>query len=285
MAGVRHGRGPKNARCAVLDWPQPMSICLPAGGKPESESDMTPEERQMLAGLFERISAKWRSSARRAGRGVHQRCCSRCAVRALRSRPDGARSAASPGGGRAEDSRARGCRAPGGEQHQEQGSFLGNLGKSIFGGGAPAAPPRPGLRRFGLSDADRARRRGRPIRPRRLSSRLMRSPQPGPWSAPAAARRRLLAERRVDCGGRRRRRRARQSARRPVRRPFRQRPIRRRVSPAGAFPAGAARQSNFESAPDSHGPGRVRPERAGRCRLSRRLARSTTDRAAAHDDV
>ena len=73
----------------------------------------------------------------------------------------------------------------GAEQSEEHGSFLGNLGKSIFGSGPSSPPPRP--------DSDpqayqRARRR-----PRGATLRLKAAtppppqgypPQPGPWGQP-----------------------------------------------------------------------------------------------------
>ena len=109
----------------------------------------------------------------------------------------------------------------GAEQPEEQGSFLGNLGKSIFGAGPSSPPPRP------YSDpraapsaarlrAARASRRLSPAAPAGLSA----STGPvGPASA-AFGRRRVPAERGFNARGGRRCC-AWQSAGRPVWRPWR----------------------------------------------------------------
>ena len=105
---------------------------------------MTPEERQMLGGLFERVNAASADAARPAGGSLHQRRRSRrrptrltcwlrpCSFSSRPWRPPPSRiaeleAAAQP---RLNSSRSR-------------ASFLGNLGKSMFGGGAPSAPPHP----------------------------------------------------------------------------------------------------------------------------------------------
>ncbi len=104
---------------------------------------MTPEERQMLAGLFDRVNAAGANSRdpqaetfiNDAVRGAPhapyvlaqtvlvQQQALEAAARHIADLEAGAAHAAQGG--------------------QEQGSFLGNLGRSIFGGGAPSAPPPP----------------------------------------------------------------------------------------------------------------------------------------------
>ena len=111
-----------------------------AGGKPYSESDMTPEERQMLASLFERINANGG-----APRDAQAEAFINDAVRAAPFAPyvlaqttlvqQHALEAAAH---RIAELEAAAHEAA--EQRQGQGSFLGNLGKSIFGGGPPSPP-------------------------------------------------------------------------------------------------------------------------------------------------
>ena len=200
---------------------------------------MTPEERQMLGGLFQRVNA-----AGATPRDAEAEAFINDAVRPRPTRPMCSRrpclSSSRPWRPPRPHRTTRGGGAAGAEQSQEHGSFLGNLGKSIFGGGAP--PPRPGrtptIRRKRspargyAPPPPRATRRQRPgpgagaPQPQALSAaRLSAAGRP---SAPASGRR-LPAERRFDRDRRRRRRRARQSARRPVRRPWRRRPVRRRL--------------------------------------------------------
>ena len=103
---------------------------------------MTPEERQMLGGLFDRIKASASTP-----RDSEAEAFINDAVRSAPYAPyvfaqtvlvqQHALEAAAQ---RIAELEAASQRA---EQPQEQGSFLGNLGKSIFGGGAPSAPPRP----------------------------------------------------------------------------------------------------------------------------------------------
>ena len=114
-----------------------------AGGmRPESETTMTPEERQMLAGLFERINA-----AGATPRDHEAEAFINDAVRAAPYAPyvlsqtvlvqQRALEAAAH---RIADLEVATAHAA-----QEPGSFLGNLGRSIFGGGPSSAPPpRPG---------------------------------------------------------------------------------------------------------------------------------------------
>jgi len=159
-----------------------MSISVRAGGKPEWESDMTPEERQMLAGLFERISAN-----AGAPRDAQAEAFINDAVRAAPSAPYilaqtvlVQQQALEAAAHRISEFEAAARQA--GEQHQGQGSFLGNLGKSIFGGGAPSAPPR----RNYDSSADQTGpgpAQGQPYPPPPPGYAV---PRPGPWSAPAS---------------------------------------------------------------------------------------------------
>src|SRR5271166_5324158 len=142
---LRRGRGRRQEKRerAVLDWPHAMSICPARPSRSVSESDMTPEERQMLASLFERINATSASP-----REPQAEAFINDAVRAMPFAPyvlaqtvlvqQHALEAAAQRVAELEAATRQG-----GEQQPEQTSFLGNLGRSIFGGGAPSAPPRP----------------------------------------------------------------------------------------------------------------------------------------------
>ena len=120
---------------------------------------MTPEEREMLGGLFQRVNAAAPDPARPRGRILHQRCGSRRAPRALCARADRPGSAASLGGGGESDRRTRGCGSPG------RASRARNMGVSS----AISA------RRFSAPDHPRRRRRpamtSRPISGRRRPTR------------------------------------------------------------------------------------------------------------------
>jgi uncharacterized protein len=104
---------------------------------------MTPEERQMLSGLFQRVNA-----AAATSRDAEAESFINDAVRAAPHAPyvltqtvlvqQQALEAAANRIAELEAAARQGA-----EQSQEHGSFLGNLGKTIFGGGAPSAPPRP----------------------------------------------------------------------------------------------------------------------------------------------
>jgi len=104
---------------------------------------MTPEERQMLADLFERVK-----TAGATPRDADAEALINDSVRAAPFGPyvlsqtvlvqQRALEAAAHRIAELEAATRQGA-----EQSQEHGSFLGNLGKTIFGGGAPAAPPRP----------------------------------------------------------------------------------------------------------------------------------------------
>ena len=193
---------------------------------------MTPEERQMLADLFDRVKATGATP-----RDPQAEAFINDAVRAAPFAPyvlaqtvlvqQRALEAAAQRIAELEAATRQGA-----EQSQEQGSFLGNLGQTIFGGGAPAAPPRPSYDASAYQRGPAPRRAGyapppppKAILRRRSRRAIRRSPALG-RPAPAE-RRRLPPERRVDRGRRRRRRGARQSARRPVRRPCGRRPLRR----------------------------------------------------------
>jgi uncharacterized protein len=104
---------------------------------------MTPEERQMLGGLFQRVNA-----AAATPRDAEAESFINDAVRAAPHAPyvlsqtvlvqQQALEAAAKHISELEAA----ARQPA-DQGEEHGSFLGNLGKTIFGGGAPSAPPRP----------------------------------------------------------------------------------------------------------------------------------------------
>jgi hypothetical protein len=104
---------------------------------------MTPEERQMLGGLFQRVN-----SAAATQRDPEAESFINDAVRAAPHSPyvlaqtvlvqQQALEAAAN-----RISQLEAAAQQGAEQSEEHGSFLGNLGKSIFGGGPSSPPPRP----------------------------------------------------------------------------------------------------------------------------------------------
>jgi hypothetical protein len=152
------------------------------------ESDMTPEERQMLGGLFQRVN-----SAAATQRDPEAESFISDAVRAAPHAPyvlaqtvlvqQQALEAAAN-----HISQLEAAAQQGAEQSEEHGSFLGNLGKSIFGGGPPSPPPRP--------DSDpQAYQRAAPPPPRNYAPQGPQggyppqppqgySQQPGPWGQP-----------------------------------------------------------------------------------------------------
>jgi hypothetical protein len=144
---------------------------------------MTPEERQMLGSLFERINA---TSA--TPRDPQAEAFINDAVRAAPYAPyvlaqtvlvqQHTLEAAAQ---RVAELEAAAQHAA--EQQQEQGSFLGNLGKSIFGGGAPSAPPHPGYDpsayQRGPQPPPASRYAPQPPQPQASAA-----PQAGPWGAP-----------------------------------------------------------------------------------------------------
>ena len=151
---------------------------------------MTPEERQMLAGLFERVN-----SAGATPRDAEAEAFINDAVRAVPFAPyvlaqtalvqQHALEAAAHRIAELEAAASQGA-----EQSQEHGSFLGNLGKTIFGGGAPSAPPRPGY------DPQAYQRAPAPQPPQGYAPPPQGyppppqgyPPQPGPWGAPPQPR-------------------------------------------------------------------------------------------------
>ena len=152
---------------------------------------MTPDERQMLGGLFQRVN-----SAAATQRDPEAESFINDAVRAAPHAPyvlaqtvlvqqqalEAAANHISQLEAAAQD--------PG--QNQEHGSFLGNLGKSIFGGGAPSAPPRQ------EPDPQAYQRAAPPPPPRGYAPPPPQGgypappqgyppPQPGPWGQPQAS--------------------------------------------------------------------------------------------------
>ena len=146
---------------------------------------MTPEERQMLGGLFQRVNSAAATQRDPEAKSLSRRG-SRRAPLALCVGANGACPAAGPGGRGEPDLPTRGGRAAGRRASQEHGSFLGNLGKSIFGGGPSSPPPRP--------DSDpQAYQRAAPPPPRGYAPPQGGypppppqgyPPQPGPWGQP-----------------------------------------------------------------------------------------------------
>ena len=149
---------------------------------------MTPEERQMLGGLFQRVNATAQTQ-----RDVEAEAFINDAVRTSPHAPyvlsqtvlvqQQALEAAAN-----RISQLEAVAQQGAEQGQEHGSFLGNLGKTIFGGGAPVAPPRPSYDASayqrgpapapGPAYAPPPPPQGYPPQPQAYP------PQPGPWGAP-----------------------------------------------------------------------------------------------------
>ena len=142
---------------------------------------MTPEERQMLAGLFERIRA-----AGGAPRDAEAEAFLNDAVRATPYAPyvlaqtalvqQHALEAAAQRIAQLEAAQ----RAAEQQHGQEQGSFLGNLGRSIFGGPASPPPARPAY-----DQAPPQAPQGQAYAPPPPPGYA--SPRPGPWGAPQAA--------------------------------------------------------------------------------------------------
>jgi hypothetical protein len=150
---------------------------------------MTPEERQMLGGLFQRVN-----SAAATQRDPEAESFINDAVRAAPHAPyvlaqtvlvqQQALEAAANRIAQLEAAARQSA-----DQGQEHGSFLGNLGKSIFGGGPSSAPPRPD------PDEQAYQRAAPPPPPRGYAPAQPQGgypppppqgypPQPGPWSQP-----------------------------------------------------------------------------------------------------
>jgi uncharacterized protein len=176
--------GPRRKTSApVLDWQEP-TLYAGRGYPAVRESDMTPEERQMLADLFDRVNAAGstprdpeaetfiNNAARAAPFApyvlaqtvlVQQRALEAAAQR-LADLEAAARQAA---------------------QNEEHGSFLGNLGKTIFGGGGPPPPQRPApAPQQGPGYAPRPPQGYPPAPPPGYGAPT--GPAPGPWGQQAA---------------------------------------------------------------------------------------------------
>ena len=147
---------------------------------------MTPEERQMLADLFERVK-----TAGATPRDTEAEALINDSVRAAPFAPyvlsqtvlvqQRALEAAAHRIGELEAATRQGA-----EQSQEHGSFLGNLGKTIFGGGAPSPRPNPDPQTYQRAPAPPPQ--GYPAPPPQGYPRLRRSPAHGASpSLPAAA--------------------------------------------------------------------------------------------------
>ena len=147
---------------------------------------MTPEERQMLANLFERINA-----TNTAPRDAEAETYIGDAVRAVPFAPyilaqtvlvqQRALEAAAHRISALEAATQQGA------QPQEQSSFLGNLGKSLFGGGAPSQSPRPGYDPS-ANPRGAAAGPGQPYGAPSPQPQGFTGPPPsGPWGAPSPA--------------------------------------------------------------------------------------------------
>jgi uncharacterized protein len=171
----------------ALDWPH-ASLYAGRGRSACRESDMTPEERQMLGGLFQRVNA-----AAPAQRDPEAESFINDAVRAAPHAPYVLaqtvlvqQQALEAAAHRLADLEA--AARQGAEQSQEHGSFLGNLGKTIFGGG-PSAPPRPGYDQQAYqrppSPYAPQPSQGYPSQPQGYPPPPPQGypPQPGPWGA------------------------------------------------------------------------------------------------------
>jgi hypothetical protein len=171
----------------ALDWAR-ASLYAGRGRSACRESDMTPEERQMLGGLFQRVN-----SAAATQRDPEAESFINDAVRAAPHAPyvlaqtvlvqqQALEAAAS------RISQLEAAAQQGAEQSQEHGSFLGNLGKTIFGGGAPAAPPRPDYdpQAYQRAPAPQPPRGYAPPPPQGYPPPPQGYPpqQPGPWGQP-----------------------------------------------------------------------------------------------------
>jgi hypothetical protein len=139
---------------------------------------MTPDEREMLAGLFQRVNANGA-----APRDAQAEAFINDAVRAAPYAPyllaqtvlvqQHALDAAAH---RIAELEAAAHEA--GQRQQEPGSFLGNLGRTIFGGGAQSAPPRPGYDPNAYPPGPPPQPASAPPPPSQYAP-----PRPGPWGA------------------------------------------------------------------------------------------------------
>jgi hypothetical protein len=159
---------------------------MPGAADPaRREIEMTPEERQMLAGLFERINATASTP-----RDPQAEALINDAVRAAPFAPYVLsqtvlvqQQALEAAARRVSELEATARQAA--EQSQGQGSFLGNLGKTIFGGTAPSPSPRPGYEPSAGQRPPAPPPQGyAPPQPQGYPPPQGNPGQPGPWSAP-----------------------------------------------------------------------------------------------------
>jgi uncharacterized protein len=150
-----------------------------AGREPEWENSMTPEERQMLASLFERVG-----STASTPRDPQAETFIADAVRALPFAPYVLaqtvlvqQQALENASQRLAELEAKA--AP----PQEETSFLGSIGKTLFGGGASAPPPRPSY----APDPNYQRQPAYGAPPPQQPSYAPPPPQGGPWGQQGAA--------------------------------------------------------------------------------------------------
>ena len=144
---------------------------------------MTPEERQMLGDLFQRINANGS-----APRDAEAESFINDAVRAAPHAPyvlsqtvlvqQHALEAAAH---RIAELEAAAHEAA--ERQGQGGGFLGNLGKSIFGGGAPSAPPRPAYEPDAYQRGPAGPQQG--YAPPPPPPPQYATPRPGPWGGGA----------------------------------------------------------------------------------------------------
>ena len=132
------GVGLHSAKPLAGAWERPYLSC--GAASPERETFMTPEERQMLSGLFDRV--------RNASNGPKDTEAEGFINDAMRSAPSAGyvlaqtvlvqQQALEAAAKRIQELDAQTKNAA----PHEEGSFLGNLGKSLFGSGQPSAPQR-----------------------------------------------------------------------------------------------------------------------------------------------
>ncbi len=150
---------------------------------------MTPEERQMLGGLFDRINA-----ASATPRDPQAEAFINDAVRAMPFAPYVLAQTVLVQQHALEAAAQRVAELEAASQHAaaqqpEQGSFLGNLGKSIFGGGAPSAPPRSTYDASVYQRGPQQAPPASPYAPQPPQPQAYAPPQAGPWGGGAPAQR------------------------------------------------------------------------------------------------
>ena len=248
---------------------------------------MTPEERQMLAGLFDRVNAAGANS-----RDPQAETFINDAVRTAPYAPYVLaqtvlvqQQALEAAAHRIADLEAATAHAAQGGQ--EQGSFLGNLGRSIFGGGAPSAPAAAAEHGSRLSAAAPRRRPvTRPRRPRatRRSGPVRGAARPSRRLLIRSSRRLLIrsrAEAAASCRTPPRPRRASPAASPSaicsaacfpaIRAAACSAAVRTQACSAAASRAAPRRSTSSKSAPGQRRPGPVRSEHAGRRGLHRQF--------------